>query len=72
MEARLAARGADASDAHAAVLRQQVSRATVPADWERIDASGTIDQVADTARGLVTTQIQAISNAHQPIDWRRE
>jgi predicted kinase len=68
MEARLAARGVDASDANAAVLRQQVSRATVPADWERIDASGSIDQVADTARGLVTTQIQAMSNTHQPID----
>jgi hypothetical protein len=68
MQARLASRGADASDANAEVLRQQVSRSTVPVDWERIDASQGIDRVADTARDRVTTRIQPVSSLHQHVD----
>jgi predicted kinase len=58
MEARLAARGADASDADAAVLRQQLSHTSVPVGWERIDASVSIDRVADAALRRTTQQIE--------------
>jgi aminoglycoside phosphotransferase family enzyme/predicted kinase len=59
MEARLAARGANASDADAAVLRQQLSRVSVPVGWERIDASVSIDRVADAALGRTAQRIEA-------------
>jgi predicted kinase len=51
MEARLAARGADASDADAEVLRKQLSHTTVPDGWNHIDASGGIDRVVEVALG---------------------
>lgn len=49
MEARLAARGLDASDATIAVLREQRIRTTVPADWTHIDASPSAERVVDAA-----------------------
>lgn len=67
MEARLAARGTDASDATADVLRQQQARAMVPNDWRRLDASGSLDRVAEAARASAAESIQAISDIHQPI-----
>ena len=67
MEARLAARGIDASDATADVLRQQQARAMVPNDWRPLDASGSLDQVAEAARASAAESIQAISDIHQPI-----
>ena len=39
LEARLAGRQADASDADAAVLRQAATRDPGPIDWIRLDAS---------------------------------
>jgi predicted kinase len=49
MEARLANRRGDASDATAAVLRQQFARAAAPSNWARIDASRSLDAVAAAA-----------------------
>jgi aminoglycoside phosphotransferase family enzyme/predicted kinase len=47
MEARLAARRGDASDATAPVLRRQQAQATAPSDWAHLDASQTADRVAE-------------------------
>jgi predicted kinase len=49
MDARLAARRGDASDATAAVLRRQQAQATAPSDWAHLDASQTVDRVAEAA-----------------------
>lgn len=68
MEGRLAARHGDASDATAAVLRQQHARATVPTDWERIDASDGLDRVAEAALARTTGRIETIQDVHHSID----
>lgn len=67
MEARLAARGVDASDATADVLHQQQARATVPDDWKRIDASGSLEAVAEAALGSVAEYVRVIQGVHQPV-----
>lgn len=54
MEGRLAARGADASDATIDVLHKQQTQATVPDDWRRLDASGRLDEVPDL-HGMIGT-----------------
>ncbi|MBI3047662.1 MAG: AAA family ATPase [Acidobacteria bacterium] len=61
MEARLAARRGDASDATGAVLRRQYARATMPLDWARIDASRSLERVADAALDRIAERIQAIA-----------
>jgi aminoglycoside phosphotransferase family enzyme/predicted kinase len=68
LDARLRARRADASDVTPAVLRQQHARATAPADWGRIDASCSLDRVADTALGRITDRIEATRNVNQSIN----
>ncbi len=49
MEARLAARLGDASDATPEVLHRQLERPPGPIGWHRIDASGGIDATVDAA-----------------------
>ena len=49
MEARLATRRADASDATIEVLHEQQKHLSIPTDWARIDASATPDRVVDAA-----------------------
>lgn len=49
MEARLAIRRADASDATIDVLHEQQKHVSIPTDWTRIDASATFDRVVDAA-----------------------
>ena len=48
--ARLQARRGDASDADAAVLRQQLTYDLGPMDWHRVDAAGEAGDVAARAR----------------------
>ncbi len=43
--ARVAARHDDASDATAAIVARQAAQPTGPIDWQRIDASGAIEEV---------------------------
>ena len=50
LAARIGARQGDASDATAAVLRQQLAYDLGRIDWRRIDASGPADRVIDAAR----------------------
>jgi aminoglycoside phosphotransferase family enzyme/predicted kinase len=50
LEARIAARRGDASDATAAVLRHQLSYDLGGIDWHRIDAGGPAHAVIDAAR----------------------
>ncbi len=50
LAARIAARSGDASDATAAVLRQQLTYELGRIDWHRIDAGGPEDGVIDAAR----------------------
>ena len=50
MRARIAARQADASDASAEVLDQQLQADPGPFDWHRIDASGELDRTLMQAR----------------------
>lgn len=57
LDARLRARRTDASDATPAVLRQQHARATAPADWGRIDASCSLDRVADASLDRISERI---------------
>jgi len=49
LEARVAARRGDASDADVAVLRQQLERHAAPDDWARVDAGGPVDAVVAAA-----------------------
>jgi uncharacterized protein len=46
LEARIAARAGDASDATVATLRDQLGRVVIPADWPKIDASGPVEATA--------------------------
>jgi len=50
LAARIASRRSDASDATAAVLRQQLAYDLGRIDWHRIDASGPADAVIEAAR----------------------
>jgi aminoglycoside phosphotransferase family enzyme/predicted kinase len=45
MSARVQARSGDASDATVAVLHEQLQQTLEPVDWERVDASGNLDEV---------------------------
>jgi len=47
---RVTARGADASDATAAVVRDQAGRTVGSVSWTRLDASASIDALAEAAR----------------------
>jgi aminoglycoside phosphotransferase family enzyme/predicted kinase len=67
MEARLSARGADASDADVDVLRQQQPRVTAPDDWKHIDASRPIEEVAEAALASVADSIGMTATIHEPI-----
>lgn len=49
LEARVAAREGDASDADVAVLRGQLARGPEGGDWTKVDAVGAPDDVADRA-----------------------
>src|SRR5437868_3797423 len=51
--ARIGARQADASDATAAVLQQQLQSDPGMLDWVRVDASGSPWQTLATARGAL-------------------
>lgn len=53
MEARLAARSGDASDATPEVLHRQLERPPGPIGWHRIDASGGIDATVDAANACL-------------------
>ena len=53
MHARIGARQADASDATAAVLQQQLQSDPGMLDWVRVDASGSPEQTLATARGAL-------------------
>lgn len=55
--ARLAARRDDASDADAAVLRQQLAYDLGPMDWTRIDAAQPLEKVAAAAAGMVQSAL---------------
>jgi len=57
LEARVAARVADASDADATVVRAQAAYDTGPMDWTRIDASGTPESVLAAARAHLRERI---------------
>ena len=61
MEARLAARDADASDATADVLHHQQTRVSVPGDWSRVDASAGLDQAVNTALALAGELMRRVS-----------
>jgi aminoglycoside phosphotransferase family enzyme/predicted kinase len=67
MEARLAARGVDASDATAAVLHEQQLRATVPHDWKHLDASGRLDELAEAALASAAESLGGVCRVHEPI-----
>ena len=67
MEARLAARGADASDATVDVLHQQHSLATVPHGWRRLDATRSLDEVTANALMSVAETVHVSPDTHQPI-----
>jgi aminoglycoside phosphotransferase family enzyme/predicted kinase len=54
LEARIASRRGDASDATAEVLRRQLADITPPADWAAVDAAGAPDEVAEKARRAVS------------------
>ncbi|WP_102108060.1 AAA family ATPase [Oceaniglobus roseus] len=54
LEARLAARRGDASDADAAVLRQQRQRGAGPLSWAPLDASGTPGATEAAARAILS------------------
>ena len=72
MEARLASRAADASDATVDVLRQQRSRVSVPGDWSRVDASASLDQAVNTARALAGERMHALQGgAGRCGEWTR-
>lgn len=53
--ARVAARGADASDADAAVVRSQIERDVGAIDWEIVDASGAFDATLARACALAAS-----------------
>ena len=53
LEARVAARSKDASDADLCVLRQQISTISAPRDWTKLDVSGSQAQVLDSVRALL-------------------
>jgi len=50
LEARVAGRGADASDADIQVLRRQLGAKTGAIDWRRVSAAGSLDATHDAAR----------------------
>jgi hypothetical protein len=53
MRARLEARGRDASDATAEVLRRQREEVRPPSDWTTIDASASLDRIVESAAATV-------------------
>jgi predicted kinase len=54
--ARVERREPDASDADAAVVRQQMTRHVDPIQWSRLDASGSRQHVADAAAAILNAQ----------------
>jgi predicted kinase len=52
--ARIARRGADASDADAAIARQQEHYQVAISGWPRIDASGTSEETLARARAALS------------------
>jgi hypothetical protein len=52
--ARVSARSRDASDADAAVAREQETYDPGPIDWTKIDASGEMEPTVDAVRRAVT------------------
>jgi hypothetical protein len=69
LAARIGARRGDASDATAAVLRQQLAYDLGRIDWHRIDASGPADAVIGTAR---RTSARAVAGVSTTADERNE
>jgi len=55
--ARAASRRMDASDADAAVVRQQLARDPGPVTWERLEAGGRLEPVLERARALVSAPV---------------
>lgn len=55
MSARVQARSGDASDATVAVLHNQLRQNMESIDWERVDASGSLDAVGSRAKAVVGT-----------------
>lgn len=53
LEARVAARKGDASDADVAIVRAQAAMDTSRVDWRRIDAGGGVEEIAATIRGAL-------------------
>jgi hypothetical protein len=54
--ARVSARHDDASDATAAIVAHQAAQPTGPVTWERVDASGSIEDVLRAATALIEGQ----------------
>ena len=52
---RVEGRGPDASDAGADVVRQQLAYRVDALRWDRLDASGTRQQLRDAAAALLTS-----------------
>jgi hypothetical protein len=56
LTARAESRGSDASDADAAVVRQQLQQGTGPLTWHRLDAEGTAQAVLTRALATIDTE----------------
>jgi predicted kinase len=60
MSARVQARSGDASDATVAVLHEQLQQNLEPVDWERVDASGNLDEVRRRVQPALFPQNAAV------------
>jgi aminoglycoside phosphotransferase family enzyme/predicted kinase len=63
LERRLVERRGDVSDADVAVMRRQIAEITPPADWSRLDASGTIEEIEAAARAALGDPAMRISSS---------
>jgi hypothetical protein len=60
LEARIAARKGDASDATVAVLRRQLAYDLGPIAWHRVDASDGPEAVADRVAALAGSSVRPV------------